>query len=92
MFLVATFPSTQTALSAERELAGKVPVELIPMPRQIHNDCGFCLLVGPMEPGEPASDAFIAALRDQGAAGLWRVVELVSPASRRKEKRYEPYP
>ncbi|HWQ09117.1 MAG TPA: DUF3343 domain-containing protein [Holophaga sp.] len=88
MHLVATFPSTQAALGAEQALAGKVPVELIPVPRRIHSQCGFCLLVGPLA----SEGTAIAALRDQGADGLWRVIESISPGSGRKEKRYEPCP
>ena len=85
MLLLATFPSTQAALRAERELAGRVPVELIPVPRQVHHHCGFCLRVGPFEPPEA-----LEALRTLGAEGLWRIVETEPPSL--KERRYEPYP
>ena len=88
MHLVATFPSSQAALDAEKALAGKAPVELIPVPRRIHSQCGFCLLVGPLASGEPA----MADLRAQGAEGIWRVIETLSPESGRKEKRYEQCP
>jgi len=92
MYLVATFPSTQAALRAEKELAGNIPVELVPVPRRIHSQCGFCLLAGPLEPGGPACGTAMSALRAQGAEGLWRVVESLSPESGRKEKHYEPCP
>ena len=92
MMLIATFPSSQAALQAERELAGTVLVELIPVPRKVHSNCGFCLLVGPVEPGEESFEASISAIQSKGAESLWRIVELVSQTSKRKEKRYEPYP
>ena len=92
MMFIATFPSTQAALRAERELEGAVSIELIPVPRKIHSNCGFCLLVGPMEPGEASFESSIAALQSQGAESLWRVIETPSLTSKRKEKHYEPYP
>ena len=90
MLVLATFPSTHAALRAEQELTGDFPVELIPVPRQIRNDCGFCLLAGPLDPLGAGRAAVI--LKRHGATGLWRVLELDSPTSRRKEKRYEPIP
>ena len=92
MMFIATFPSTQAALRAERELEGTVSIELIPVPRKIHSNCGFCLLVGPMEPGEASFEFSIAALQSRGAQSLWRVIETPSLTSKRKEKHYEPYP
>ncbi|MGA2081703.1 MAG: DUF3343 domain-containing protein [Holophaga sp.] len=89
MDLIATFPSTQTALGAERTLKGEdLPVELIPVPRQIRGDCGFCLLVAGC--GDPAESARrLRLLRACGAQALWRVLE--SPASpiSRKARTYE---
>jgi hypothetical protein len=90
MLVLATFPSTHAALRAEQELTGELPVELIPVPRQIRNDCGFCLLAGPLDPLGAGRAAVI--LKCHGATGLWRVLELDSPTSRRKEKRYESIP
>jgi hypothetical protein len=88
---IATFPSSHAALAAERTLLGRdLPVELIPVPRQIHSDCGFCLRVAA---GLEAAPALAAA----GALGLWRVLEAppASPlrpsASVRKEPAYERY-
>lgn len=88
MLLIATFPTTQTALKAEKDLKGTVPVELIPVPRQIHSDCGFCLLVGPLESEEAHR---IPSLLEAGAQSLWTVTENLSPTSMRKVKHYEPY-
>jgi len=90
MLLLATFRSTQAALRAEQELTGELPVELIPVPRQLRSDCGFGLLTGPLERLE--ADRAVVVLKGHGADGLWRVVEEPSKASRRKEKRYEPIP
>jgi len=88
MLVLATFLSTHAALRAEQELTGKLPVELIPVPRQIRGDCGFGLLVGPLDP--PGASRTAVILKRHGATGLWRVLEVDSPTSRRKEKRYEP--
>ena len=90
MLVLATFPSTHAALRVEQELTGEVPVELIPVPRQIRSDCGFGLLAGPLEP--PEAGRAVAILKSHGATGLWRVHELDSPTSRHKEKSYEPIP
>jgi hypothetical protein len=90
MMILATFPSTHATLRAEQELTEEVPVELIPVPRRIRSDCGFCLLAGPLDP--PAAGRAMVSLKGHGATGLWRVVELDSPTSRHKEKRYEPIP
>ena len=80
MLLLATYPSSHAALAAEKLCkAAGIPVELIPVPRQIHSACGFCLLVEDAEgtglPGTPES--------------LWRVLE---PAPGTVKKRYEPWP
>ena len=82
MDLIATFPSSHAALLAEQALKGAgLGVELIPVPRQIHSDCGFCLLAG--EEAEPT-------LRACGARELWRVT--VHPHASRKVKSYERCP
>lgn len=85
MELLATYPNSQAALHAEQLLkaAGMVP-ELIPVPRQIHSDCGFCLLLG-------AADGVAVALRASGARELWRVCP-ADPSSERKVKCYERIP
>ena len=80
MLLLATYPSSHAALAAEKLCKGAgLQVELIPVPRQIHSACGFCLLVevqaGTELPGAPES--------------LWRVLE---PAPGTVRKRYEPWP
>ena len=82
MDLIATFPSSHEALQAEQALkdAG-LGVELIPVPRQIRGDCGFCLL---------AREEAAEALRASGARDLWRVT--VSTQASRKVKSYERYP
>ena len=85
MELLAIFANSQAALHAEQLLkaAGMVP-ELIPVPRQIHSDCGFCLLLGEAE-------GRAEALRAGGARELWRVSP-ADPSSARKVKRYERIP
>ena len=90
MMVLATFLSTHAALRAEQELTGELSVELIPVPRQIRSDCGFGLLVGPLDP--PGAGRAAEILKGKGATGLWCVLELDAPTSRHKEKRYEPIP
>lgn len=82
MLLLATYPSSNSALRAENRLkAAGLAVDLIPVPRQIRSSCGFCLLVDPAGNEEP--------LRASGPEGLWRVLD-PEPGSPRR--RYEPYP
>ena len=84
MAVLATFPSSPAALAAEQRLLGEgLAVELIPVPRQVHSDCGFCLLV--------ETEAGLARLRACGAESLWRVTETRSPSTR-KVKTYERCP
>lgn len=96
MFLVVTFPSSHAALRAERELldAG-VPVELIPVPRRIRGDCGFCLLADAGEEGSAEAGRRLGRLAACGGRDRWRVVEApadpAQPGSR-KEKSYERFP
>jgi hypothetical protein len=83
MAFIATFPSSHAALAAEQRLLGQgLAVELIPVPRQIHSDCGFCLLV------ESGADPAPAELRACGAQSLWRINETEAPSTR-KVKSYE---
>ena len=82
MLLLATYPSSHAALRAEKRLRREgLAVELIPVPRQIHSTCGFCLLVEAADPVEP--------IRASGAQGLWLSLEPLVGTNRR---RYEPYP
>ncbi len=85
MDLIATFPSSQAALRAEQALRGTMAVELIPVPRQIRGDCGFCLLV------QTGADG-ATELRHCGAQELWRVTTTQPDPSSRKVKSYERYP
>jgi hypothetical protein len=89
MEMIATFPTTQAALGAERTLLGEgLPVELIPVPSQIHGDCGFCLRVR----GEGDPDEWSARLRDRGAQGLWRVTRVPAGPASRRGTQYERIP
>jgi len=92
MACIATYPSSHAALQAERGLLGEgLAPELIPVPRQIRSDCGFCLL---LELGPPGAEAErrLRALRASGARELWRVVVRQADPSARKEKTYERLP
>jgi hypothetical protein len=82
MLLLATYASSQAALTAEQSLrAAGLPVELIPVPRQVRSSCGFGLLVDAQDQGR--------LLRESGAEGLWSVLE---PTPGQHRRHYEPYP
>ena len=86
--LLATYRTTFAALEAERVLLARgARAELIPVPRGISSDCGFCLLVEPRGEGEGEIDL----IRLTSPAGLWRVRE-ADRAGAGKEKRYESIP
>ena len=89
MDLLVTFPSVHAALAAERALRGQgLAVELIPLPRQIRADCGFCLLAT----GGPDSGPDWQQLQQLGGRERWRVLETQASPSSRKVKHYERYP
>jgi hypothetical protein len=92
MPFIATFASSHAALGAEQACLGEaLPVELIPVPRQIRADCGFCLLVdGGPDPAETARR--LARLRSCGARELWQVTVCQNDPSCRKVKSYERIP
>jgi hypothetical protein len=96
MRLIVTFPSSHAALAAERALLGAgLPVELIPVPRQIRSDCGFCLLADAGEPGSGPGRRRLQLLGACGAREQWQVIETEpdpSSPSSRKVKSYERYP
>jgi hypothetical protein len=90
MELLATFSGSHAALAAEQALLGAgLAVELIPVPRQIRSDCGFCLLAE-FDPG--TAESGLRLLRAWGAQGLWLVSSTQDRASSRKVKNYERYP
>ena len=91
MDCIATFPSSHVALRAERSLldAG-LALELIPVPRQIRSDCGFCLLVD-LGPGAEAGRR-LEAIRASGAREIWRVIVTQPDPSMREVKAYERLP
>jgi hypothetical protein len=87
MPLILTFASSHQALAAERQFLGAgLPVELIPVPRQIRSDCGFCLLAD-----AGAGDRWLQLLGACGAQERWRVLVSEDP-SLRKVKSYERLP
>ena len=88
MDILATFPTTQAALGAERILLEQgLPVELIPVPSQIHGDCGFFLRVDAGDPEQSARR--MGLLRSCGSRELWRVDVARADSSSRKVKIYE---
>jgi hypothetical protein len=80
MAILATYLSSHAALRAERRLkdAG-LAVDLIPVPRQIRSNCGFCLLVDLPEPDE--------RILASAPESLWRALD-PRPGSLRRT--YEP--
>jgi len=77
--LLATFESSHAALRAEARMKAQgLPVELIPVPRQINSECGFCLLCETEDPED---------LRETGTKELWKVLE---PDPEHPWRRYEP--
>jgi hypothetical protein len=96
---IATFRTSQAAIGAERALRaltatiGGCKEELIPVPRGISSDCGFCLLLtlGEETATSPRADEkeVISFFEDRDCEELFRVLESSIPGKRRKEKRYE---
>ena len=81
MLLLATYASSHRALLAEKQVkAAGLEVELIPAPRQVRSNCGFCLLAEVEDDG--------ALLRASGAEGLWRARE---PEPGQHRRTYEPH-
>lgn len=86
--LIATFATSHGALRAEREIkALGIAVELIPVPREIASDCGFCLLFPGI--GDRLEGAAMEVARGLGKEGLWSVSETRTAESGKKERRYE---
>ena len=79
MRFLATYESSHAALRAEARLKDLgLPVELIPVPRQIDSDCGFCLL---------CEAEGLEGLPETGAKEIWQVLE---PDPEHPWRRYEP--
>ena len=80
--LIATFRTSHDALRAEREVRTRgIEAELIPVPREIASDCGFCLLMQEKEG--------CAAVPGIDAESAWLVVQSGLGEGLRKERRYE---
>ena len=93
MDLLITFPSTHAALGAEKTLLGLgLAVELIPVPRQVRSDCGFCLLADAGVPGTPEAEGRLQAFRACQPQGLWRILATQPDPLARKVKTYERLP
>jgi hypothetical protein len=90
--LLATYPSSHAALRAERDLLERgLAVELVPVPRQVRADCGFCLLADAPE-ADAAFQERLETLRASGARELWRVASRPGGPGPRKENSYERIP
>lgn len=98
---LAAFRSSEEAIGAERAFRASEAAssglreELIPLPRGISSDCGFCLLLGlgaSLPGAEAASGAeagILSFLKANGAEEIFRVFESPIPGKKRREKRYE---
>lgn len=89
-WIVLTCRSMHAALSCEQALKSSSPgVELIPVPREIHSNCGVCLRL-PQSDEAGIPDAL--RLRERGGvAGLeamWRITHTPLPGGR-QERRHE---
>jgi hypothetical protein len=87
---IVTFPSVHYALAAEKAMkaVGLLPV-LIPVPRGISSDCGFCLFFEAGAEGAKAQEALPALLSSIVYEDLYRVSLVEIPGRQRKEKQYE---
>lgn len=93
-FFILTFHSVHAAIRAERELAGRGQApKLIPVPREIASDCGFCLLLIPGAGLPSSTDENSESLRELArgleSESIWLVTEHESPGRALKEKSYE---
>jgi len=98
---LATFRSSEEAIGAERAFriseaaSSGLREELIPLPRGISSDCGFCLLLG-LEASLSGGDCALGAetrimsfLEANGCEEIYRVFESPIPGKKRREKHYE---
>lgn len=98
---LAAFRSSEGAIGAERAFRASPAAfcglreELIPLPREISSDCGFCLLLGleaslPGAETAPGAEAgLLAFLEAKGCEEIFRVYESPIPGKKRREKHYE---
>lgn len=81
---LVTFRSVHDAMAAERILRSRgIFLEMIPVPRAISSECGFCILI------DPSSMALGDALGGIEPEAIYRVVETEAAGRARREKRYE---
>jgi hypothetical protein len=95
-----TFHTTHAALRAERAFLDKgYAIELIPVPRGISSDCGFCVKAAlpdgrgfggnALDGTEPCS-SMMALAAELSFEAIWvETTEAAAVESRGKEKRYE---
>lgn len=98
---LATFRSSEEAIGAERAFRASPAAlsglreELIPLPRGISSDCGFCLLLS-LEASLPGAEAasgaevgILSFLEKNGCEEIFSVYESPIPGKKRREKKYE---
>jgi len=85
---IITFRASHAAMRAERELAVRgYAVELVPVPREISSDCGFCLRAS-LEGGEASRARALGLAAALSCEGAW-AERATETADGRREKRYE---
>lgn len=85
--LILTFRTTHDALRGEAALkSAGLAGELIPVPRQIASDCGFCLL---LDRPERDAEATVPVAEKTEIESVWIVAAASAPGGKNKEKRYE---
>ncbi|MFZ3110648.1 MAG: DUF3343 domain-containing protein [Rectinemataceae bacterium] len=100
--LIVTFRTTHAALRAERAFLDKgYAIELIPVPRGISSDCGFCVKAalpdecrtrGAAFDGEEPCSSMMAMAAELSFEAVWMETKdevAATEESHRKEKRYE---
>jgi hypothetical protein len=65
-YFIITFRTSHDAMAMERELEHRrIGVDLIPVPREISSECGFCLKVNQVDN--------IEDLEEMGIESLWKI-------------------
>lgn len=87
---ILTFSNIHAAISAERFIKARgFYLDLIPLPRSISSDCGFCLFISPGENDVCLNDVLKEMKKGADFEGSYRIHELNIPGKTRKEKTYE---
>jgi hypothetical protein len=87
---LVTFRNIHAAISAERLIKSKgCDFDLVPVPRAISSDCGFCLFLSPREERGDVAESLKEIAGWPDFEGAYRVLEWELPGKARREKTYE---